>query len=452
MIKQGLSNKTKRIRPQLKKPSIYVRIRPDDESENGGHAIKNEESVEKKLHEFTQDRISISDSHKVVDYTFPSLVFPPESTQGFVYDETIPSLLESFTQKNGYNVLLYAYGQTGTGKTHTIFGSSESLKHTTFHEDWGIVPRICHNLFEMMENSKASSDNVRYILQASAIEFYLMQCFDLLTDTSGKVPCCLDNDSHEPVGQNRIELSSMEDLFTVIDKIDKNRTTAGTKMNEASSRGHCALILSLYQIDMESEQREVYCTNFHIVDLAGAERPNKSGVERFSGTEALMELFAKSDKLGEVNPGAQALLINFELSGILSEIRSATVNFKKRGYHNPPLQLISPGMQYLSACFDGRSLLGLFICLSQAPQNGWETWFSMEKFGSGMAKLRAPAIAVKGVPIDVMMKNVEKNYAKFKTDLDGTPEFGSPKSKYYAYKKARVLNCNNLISILNKLG
>lgn len=105
----------KRKRPPLRKPTVYVRIRPNDESETGGHSVKNEESVAKKLHEFTQDSVSISDSHKVVDYDFPSIVFPPESTQQHVYDEIIPNLLERFTQKNGYNVLMYAYGQTATG-------------------------------------------------------------------------------------------------------------------------------------------------------------------------------------------------------------------------------------------------------------------------------------------------------------------------------------------------
>merc|ERR1712218_157839 len=131
-------------------------------------------------------------------------------------------------------------------------------------------------------------------------------------------------------------MSCMDDVFQLIELIHKNRTTAGTKMNESSSRGHCALILTLYQVNNDSDKKELTTTKWYIVDLAGAERPDKSGVDRLSGTDALMDIYFSYRNGTEVNPGAQALLINFELSGLISEIQRARENYLRGTKHSPP--------------------------------------------------------------------------------------------------------------------
>mmetsp|Transcript_8201 Transcript_8201/g.12344 ORF Transcript_8201/g.12344 Transcript_8201/m.12344 type:complete len:485 (-) Transcript_8201:2001-3455(-) len=473
--------KPKNKRPNLRPPAIYIRIRPNDESGNGGHSVK-EERVEKELHSFTEDSISISDNHDVKEYSFPSLVFAPDSTQKKVYDEIIlnstasatsaaappqpaapksssnvtngssvndAGLIHSFV-KGYHNVLFYAYGQTGTGKTYTIFGSEESLQHTTFHNDWGIFPRLCCELFEKIGEEHKSSPT-RFILQASAIEFYLAQSYDLLHDT-GKVPCVLDPITYEPIGNTQMEINSMDNVFQLIERIHKNRTTAGTKMNDSSSRGHCALILTLYQVNNQFDEKELTITKWHIVDLAGAERPDKSGVDRLSGTEAMMDIYFAYRNGTEVNPGAQSLLINFELSGLMSEIHRAKENYIRGKNHSPPRQLISPSLQYISSCFNGKTLLTMVICLSQAPQHGWETWFSLEKFGAGMSKLKTPLSRVKKMSFGSLLQRTMKEEKQCLLDLHNTPEFGSPKSKYYSYRKAKVHQKQNLLLILNQIS
>eukprot|EP00971_Amphidinium_carterae_P081512 1612540-Amphidinium_carterae.1 len=81
----------------------------------------------------------------------------------------------------GHNVLFFAYGQTGTGKTHTMFGPEESLKHAALHRSWGVFPRAVDNILSIMD-SRAASGELEYMLLGSAVEFYLGECYDLLNN------------------------------------------------------------------------------------------------------------------------------------------------------------------------------------------------------------------------------------------------------------------------------
>ena len=116
--------------------NVHIRIRPNDESGEGGHSAKEEERSTKQLHSYTASSVSVSDDHDIIKYDFPSVVFSPQATQEQVYEDVMTDLFASFcpTTKNnneedgggnGNNILLFAYGQTATGKTHTICGSEE---------------------------------------------------------------------------------------------------------------------------------------------------------------------------------------------------------------------------------------------------------------------------------------------------------------------------------------
>ena len=58
-----------------------------------------------------------------------------------------------------YEVLLFAYGQSGTGKTRTMLGTDESLKQKEFHDDWGIFPRVGHAMFSKVARYTAALDD-----------------------------------------------------------------------------------------------------------------------------------------------------------------------------------------------------------------------------------------------------------------------------------------------------
>lgn len=89
-----------------------------------------------------------------------------------------------------------------------------------------------------------NNEGNKFILTISALEFYMFAGYDLLNNHAN---ITIDPKFGElnPAAKT---INSVEDLFAVIDEIDKNRTTVATKMNMGSSRSHCAMILTLHQL------------------------------------------------------------------------------------------------------------------------------------------------------------------------------------------------------------
>jgi hypothetical protein len=138
--------------------------------------------------------------------------------------------------------MLLAYGQTGTGKTHTIFGAAEAAVTSEAESEWGLFPKVVNNTLKAM-NAKGA----KFILQIQAVEFYCFQCFDLL-DKKAPVMC----DQHGICTSKIAEIKEIGELADVLKTIFATRTARETKMNKAdkghtgSSRSHAALILTLY--------------------------------------------------------------------------------------------------------------------------------------------------------------------------------------------------------------
>ena len=124
-------------------------------------------------------------------FTFAKEILGTDATQASVYVAAAGSLVKSFAN-DGFNVLLFAYGQTGTGKTHTIFGHETSWQDIA-HEQAGLFPRAVASIFEELGSR---SDTTAFVLTASAMEFYMCQCTDLLDDNRP----CLIGDDHAPLG------------------------------------------------------------------------------------------------------------------------------------------------------------------------------------------------------------------------------------------------------------
>merc|ERR1712217_595638 len=126
-----------------------------------------------------------------------------------------------------------------------------------------------------------------------------------------------------------------------------------------------------------------------------------------------------------------------ELSAIKSEIAKATEqNQKKKKYQNNCF----PGTaltRYIGRCLVGQSWLSAIVCLSQSPQNGWETWFSCE-YGEGLSKLQAPVRKSKVEKATALEERLTAEKAKAKKVFESTPEKGSAASKYYALRQATL--------------
>lgn len=450
------TTKSQTLRPRLHRPSIFVRIRPELEYAE----THLQEAVEKKLSGWTSDSIQVEDRHDTTHYTFPQQVFPPDATQSFVYESTLLPLMEEYLS-GSQNVVFFAYGQTGSGKTHTIFGPRDSLqecenRHEESHPLWGLIPRSIHHLFQVM-NQKSS---VCYTLEAQAIEFYMFTCHDLLNRRK-EVQL---NENLEPAGIESMNIATMDCLWLFLDKIISQRQSQGTRMNQessshsGSSRSHCAVIFTLRQVNKESG--EYIKTRLHMVDLAGAERPVKNGEERQSVAEALIHYYytdkTKSSKKRSGNiVASQAAVINYELAELGKEVTRATDIHRKRKPYKPPLQVCTAAIQYLAGRFNGSFKIGMMICLSQAPNCGWETWFSLQ-YGIDLSKLYTPA-KLNTKPsssigsLDTIMKDASSHLQDAKVALKNTPKVNAPASKYYPRRYKKVLELQREVKALEHL-
>eukprot|EP00908_Phaeocystis_cordata_P026391 Transcript_8875.p2 GENE.Transcript_8875~~Transcript_8875.p2 ORF type:complete len:284 (-),score=125.46 Transcript_8875:973-1824(-) len=246
----------------------WVRIRPlAAEGEKGGHA--DGERKEKELGSFDERKVKIV-SHdqrgKETVYDYPSRVFPVDCTQEAVGQEVLPGLLDDFWSER--NAMLFAYGQTGTGKTTTMFGFPDSLTSESEDPGWGLLPRAVHAT--LAHNAAQAQRGVHSVLLLSAVEFYAFMAFDL-ADVAGKQMCTMKG--HQVLGNTYTQCDSPAILRGFIERVYGNRKVVATRMNEGSSRSHCAIILTLLTLDASSGRFRQ--THFTIVDLAGAERPEK---------------------------------------------------------------------------------------------------------------------------------------------------------------------------------
>ncbi|KAG9457580.1 hypothetical protein H6P81_002088 [Aristolochia fimbriata] len=193
-------------------------------------------------------------------------VFPQETTQEDVFLEVQPILRSVL---DGHNVCIFAYGQTGTGKTFTMEGAGDRL---------GIVPRALEELFRQAAKDKS----VPLSFSISMLEVYMGNLRDLLAQRSssrtiGSISKCALNIQTSSNGCVEIErltdvaVSDFEQANRWYCKGRRARATSWTNVNEASSRSHC-----LTRITISGEGR-VEPSKLWMVDLGGSERLLKTG-------------------------------------------------------------------------------------------------------------------------------------------------------------------------------
>jgi len=433
--------------PPLAPIKSWVRIRPIGED---GHT--DGEPCEKQLGAFDEASVNIV-SHdqrgKVTPYSYMGRVFPVDCTQREVGDDVLPGLLQDFWTER--NVLIFAYGQTGTGKTHTMFGTPESLSATSEDAGWGLLPRAVHATLRLIDERAAQG--VRSVLLLSAVEFYVFQAYDL-ADRAGKQMCTMKGS--RVIGNSYQQCSSPADLAEFLGRVYGNRMTVATAMNAGSSRSHCAITLTLMTNDEGAGAfRE---TSFCIVDLAGAERPEKASHEgkRVDKQSAWGELFSYWKKLEEgtqprLSLELQGFLINMELSGLLTEVVHATNKAKAgQAYKDNNSLMESATTKFFGAALSGAARIGVLICLSQSPQNGWETWYSIAQYGAQLANLRTRVRKVPSVSMAKALSQARAEAESAAADLANQRDTPSA-MKYAAFRYGMKVYTEQRLVYLQRL-
>ncbi|KAG1371043.1 kinesin-like protein KIN-14J [Cocos nucifera] len=241
---------------------VFCRCRPVslEEISKGYSSV-----VELDASQDTELQIICSDSSKK-QFKFDH-IFGPKDDQEAVFAETLP-IVKSVL--DGYNVCIFAYGQTGTGKTFTMEGTPENR---------GVNYRALEELFR---SSMERSSLIRYQFSVSMLEVYNEKIRDLLADNADQHAKKLEikqgaDGAQDVPGLVEAQICSIAEVWEKLKTGARNRSVGSTNANELSSRSHCLVRVTIKSENLVSGQRSR--SHMWLVDLAGSERVAKIEVE-----------------------------------------------------------------------------------------------------------------------------------------------------------------------------
>ncbi|KAG8189809.1 hypothetical protein JTE90_026115 [Oedothorax gibbosus] len=207
------------------------------------------------------------------DYSYLSIDSndPQFASQEIVYkDIGEEMLLHAF---EGYNVCIFAYGQTGAGKSYTMMGKQEDGQE-------GIIPHICKDLFRKI---KSTNEDTLYSIEVSYMEIYCERVRDLLNPKNKNNLRVREHPLLGPYVEDlsKLAVTSYQDIHDLMDEGNKARTVAATNMNETSSRSHAVftIIFTQRKHDKTTGLTAEKLSKISLVDLAGSERADSTGAQ-----------------------------------------------------------------------------------------------------------------------------------------------------------------------------
>ena len=320
-------------------------------------------------------------------FTFDD-VFPMEITQKAIYSSSAFGIVENVI--SGYNGTIFAYGQTGCGKTYSMMGNpkSETLK--------GIIPRT----FSQIMNVISSKPQLEFLVRVSFLEIYNENIKDLLGDTEKKLDVKEDKDKGIYVQDlSMTPCKSVDDMLTVMFKGDQNRSVGATAMNQDSSRSH-----SIFTIYIEvgekleaSSETKFRAGKLNLVDLAGSERQSKTQ--------------ASGQRLEE------AKKINLSLSALGNVISALVAGGKKHiPYRDSKLTRL------LQDSLGGNTKTLMIAAISPADYNYEETLGTLKY--AARAKQIKNKPTVNEDPKDAMLKQLSEELKLLKAQLESPGKGG----------------------------
>ncbi|XP_013399469.1 kinesin-like protein KIF11-B [Lingula anatina] len=278
-----MAPKSKSEREENQKIQVSVRCRPMNSSERQGsfcvtdiNGLKREVTVKERMGAQTHTKTFQFDR-----------VFGPKSTQFEVYKEVAMPVIDEVLM--GYNCTIFAYGQTGTGKTYTMEGE-RSGGETNWENDpeAGIIPRSMAHLFDKLEKI----ENCEFSVRVSMLELYNEELFDLLSagDDPPRMRIFEDSTKKGSVviqGLEEAVVQNKYDVYHILERGAAKRQTAATLMNASSSRSHVVFSVTIHIKENSIDGEELLKTGkLNLVDLAGSENIGRSGAVEKRAREA----------------------------------------------------------------------------------------------------------------------------------------------------------------------
>ncbi|XP_065528004.1 kinesin-like protein KIF11 [Lathamus discolor] len=256
---------------------VVVRCRPFNTSERkaGSYPVVDCDQARKEVSVRTG---GVTDKTSRKTYTF-DMVFGGQAKQIDVYRSVVCPILDEVIM--GYNCTVFAYGQTGTGKTFTMEGERSPNEEYTWEEDplAGIIPRTLHQIFE-----KLTENGSEFSVKVSLLEIYNEELFDLLNptpDVGERLQMFDDPRNKRGViikGLEEITVHNKNEVYQILERGAAKRTTAATYMNAYSSRSHSVFSITIHMKETTIDGEElVKIGKLNLVDLAGSENIGRSG-------------------------------------------------------------------------------------------------------------------------------------------------------------------------------
>ncbi|GMI18269.1 hypothetical protein TrLO_g2766 [Triparma laevis f. longispina] len=211
-------------------------------------------------------------------------VFSNTSTQEEVFEMCRPLVIDA---ANGFHTTIFAYGCTGSGKTHTITGSKNNP---------GLIPRCVDLIFERLRGENVGIG----IVMVTYVELHNNCFYDLLAEENRGGIEIREAEGRGVYlsGVERMQVGNPSEVHSLIENGNAFRATASTLLNERSSRSHAILTLEMETMSGDDNEK-VRMGKLNIVDLAGSERVQMSGVVGEALAEA-SAINASLSALGDV--------------------------------------------------------------------------------------------------------------------------------------------------------
>ena len=260
---------------------VFVRFRPLNDLENGLLSDNCGWTIPKYINDAT---IGIYSTKEIKEKDSPipgnlifkyDKVFKSDAQQNEIYENVGKRIVGDVME--GYNGTIFAYGQSGSGKTYTMYGPD--IFDDIFK---GIIPRIVEDIFNYVEKA---DENIDFQFKLSVLEIYKEVMYDLLAQQSNDIKIQENPESGIVIdGLSEVYLSSLNEFFEYVELSQINRKTAETKLNHNSSRSHCILILEVTQ--SFKKEKLIKKGTLNLVDLAGSEKVSKTGAVGLTLEEA----------------------------------------------------------------------------------------------------------------------------------------------------------------------
>lgn len=362
-----------------------------------------------------QNNIATSSKTFKVDQVYGS-----QADQTLIFEKVALPLFDEFM--SGFNVTILAYGQTSTGKTYTMCGSTDNSDNA------GIIPRILTHLFHTLEDD--------YVVKCSFLELYNEELRDLLGDD---VKLRMHESNKNVVVQNLHEehVTRRQDGFRLLERGLLKRKTASTKLNDVSSRSHTIFTINLYR----KQDGELFrVSKMNLVDLAGSENVYKSGAvnerakEAGSINQSLLTLGRVINSLSQKNGGQpQKTQEQRLLDGILKSATpptqaaqaAARLGFRKQ---ESPTPIISSRQQHipyreskltrlLQDSLGGNTKTTLIATISPAKVNLDETTSTLDYASKAKDIKNTAQTGLEMIFKNVLLKSLSQEISKLTYDL-----------------------------------